>query len=254
MNEIQTPTQQDCSQLVIDLQKEIKKLSDFLENKSFNKKDDVRYFAILYAGQVLDFSNALVILQGKNAVGSQFTIWRSLFEAYARFCFLIDGVQSGENPYGDQLACLNDLLLEAYIDEEKYLNDEECALPDSIKTSELSRVEKEIDRLKKAGATKKSFQKYLQQLAERNAIFKGDTFGWYPKFRIFSGLAHSRITTLQKIYAPKGCALNFPIQQSTTFCAFMFGEAQRFLVGVGSGITLLWDVEEIRREVNQSAD
>jgi hypothetical protein len=254
MTDTKTPSQKDCSQNIIDLQKEISKLSKLLKNITFKTNDHVWNFAILYGRQVLDFSNALVILQGKNAVGSQFTIWRSLFEAYARFCYLIDGIKFGENPSVDKLICLNDLLLEAYIDEKKYLDDKECGLPDSIKSNELSVVKDEIDRLIKAGAKNKSFLKILQQLAERNARFKEDTFGWYPMFRIFSGMAHSRITTLEKIYSPEGLALNVPIQQSSTFCAFMFGEAQRFLVGVGSGITLLWDVAKIRSEGNQSAD
>lgn len=253
MTEMKTPTQQDCSQNIIYLQEEISKLSKLLKNTTFKTNDQVWNFAILYGRQVLDFSNALVILQGKNAVGSQFTIWRSLFEAYARFCYLVDGSQFGEKPSVDELTCLNDLLLEAYCDEKRYLEDKECGLPDLIKSNELLVVKKEIDRLKMAGATSKNFQKILQQLTERNARFKEDTLGWYPMFRIFSGMAHSRITTLKKIYSFEGLALNVPIQQSSTFCAFMFGEAQRFVVGVNSGITRLRDVSEIRKEVNHSA-
>jgi hypothetical protein len=240
----------ECGALAIAFQREVVKLASFLEGKSFDKKDQIKRYALLYAAQALDFSKALLILQKNDVVASQFPIWRSLFEVYVRFCYLIGDETNRDE--GQQKCRLNDLLLEAYEDEKKFLDDKdkECSLPEECLSVELTRVNEIIKNLKSRGAVGKSLLQYMKELSNTSGV-DNPTSGWYPKFRIFSGFSHGRLTLIEKIYEINNGEFNFPAKQSDATRAFILSNAQQFLVAIGAGVTSLWgDGDVLVRETS----
>lgn len=221
----------DCSKLVDDLSAEIEKLSIYIAEKKFSCNDHVKRYALCYAAQCLDFSKALLVLQGQDAVVSQYAIWRSLFEAYVRFSYLI---AAGKDCKEIQIQRLQNLQLEAFEDELTGINDVELDLSD--KDERRASLKRRIDALKSEGAkSERGISDMLKVLTSSK-----HTNGWYPFFRMCSAKTHSRLTDLDRVYGQDGGGMKFPALQEAEECHFVFNNACLFLSVVGSGIQILW--------------
>lgn len=224
----------DCGKLLNSLSTEIARLENYLTERKFPPNDHVKRYALCYAAQCLDFSKALVALQDRKALVSQYAIWRSLFEAYVRFSYLL---AAGKNCNEIQIQRLQNLQLEAYEDELNGIKDAELELQD--KDQRKDQLEQQIRALKEAGARS---ERNIKQML--NALTTAQhTNGWYPFYRMCSAKAHSRLTDLERVYGQDGLGLKFPANQTPDECHFLFQNAQKFLLNVGSGIATLWGEE-----------
>jgi hypothetical protein len=224
----------NCDGLIKSLSSEIERLDSYLIDRKFLPNDHVRRYAICYAAQCLDFSKALLALQNQEALISQYTVLRSLFEAYIRFTYLI---AEGKNCKEIQIQRLQNLQLEAFNAELRGIKEAELDISD--KSERRGWLERQIDALKTDGADQvggvKGILKTLTSAEHTN--------GWYSFFQMFSAKAHSRLTDLERVYGLDGLTLKFSATQSSEECHFIFQNAQNFLFHVGCGITTLWGEE-----------
>jgi len=223
----------DCDKLLDSLSSEMIRLDLFLMDRKFPSNDYVKRYALCYAAQCVDFSKALLLLQSKESTISQYAIWRSLFEAYVRFSYLM---VTGKNCREVQIQRLRNLQLDAYKDELRGINDPELDL--EIKVERRSWLEQQINALKSDGAQSKSIEAMLKEMTGAD-----HTNGWYPFFRMCSAKVHSRLTDFDRVYGHGGTDLRFPATQSPEECHFLFGNAKKFLFEVGSGVATLWGEE-----------
>lgn len=226
-----SPDEIEPDELIKVFATEIERLQRCLASLKFSPENLVKRYALCYAAQCLDFSKALIALQGQCAVVSQYAIWRSLFEAYVRFMYLI---ASGRDCKEIQNQRLQNLQFEAYIDELKGINDVELDLATLTKNERRCDLEERKESLKRAGAEKKTIEAMLKELSNAD-----HTSGWYPFFRMCSAKTHSRITDLERVYGQDGAGLKFPAKQSTEECHFIFHNAAKFLYFVRCGVAAL---------------
>ena len=223
----------ECNKLLQSLSLEIKRLDKHLMDRKFPRNDRVKRYALFYAAQCLDFSKALVALQDQEAVVSQYAIWRSLFEAYVRFKYLI---AAGKDCKEIQIQRLQNLMLEAFKDELNGINDPEVGFDPIVKVERKSWLQQQIKALEAAGAKSgQSISEMLKVLTSSNL-----TNGWYPLFRMCSAKTHSRLTDLDRVYGQDCEGTKFPAIQTPDECYFIFENAQKFLLEVGSGVSTLW--------------